>query len=179
VQHGACLLARARGFTLLVVVTLALGIGTPTAIISFVRALFFNPLDVEDASRLVELHQTVAHRRELLAFGIALPDYWYYRDRAHRVGARRTLSHRAAASRGDASGDGDAVRRDLRKRGDCEPFLHAPCRGRLSASVNTLTQTETLAHAIGAFPPVDDVSDVWHWRCVARGRVQRSSLPVL
>lgn len=85
VQHGARLLARERGFTLLAVVTLALGIGATTAIISLVRALFFNPLAVEDASRLVELHQTLAHRRERLAFEISLPDYRYYRDRARSV----------------------------------------------------------------------------------------------
>ena len=85
VQHGARLLARARGFTLLAVVTLALGIGATTAIVSLVRALFFSPLAVEDASRLVELHQTFAERREILALPISLRDYWHYRDRARTV----------------------------------------------------------------------------------------------
>jgi putative ABC transport system permease protein len=73
------------GFVLLAVVTLALGIGAATAMISLERALFFSPLAVEDASRLVELNQTLSHRPELSAFPIALPDYWYYRDRARTV----------------------------------------------------------------------------------------------
>jgi predicted permease len=90
VRHGVRLLARARGFTVLAVVTLALGIGATTAMVSLVRALFFAPLGVEDASRLVELHQTLAHRRERLAFSVSLADYWYYRDRA------RTLPELAA-----------------------------------------------------------------------------------
>ena len=85
VKHGARMLARARGFTLLAVVTLGLGIGATTAIISLVRTLFFSPLAVEEASRLVEMNQTLAHRPERLAFTISMPDYQYYRDRARTV----------------------------------------------------------------------------------------------
>jgi hypothetical protein len=43
VRHGVRLLARARGFTALAVLTLALGIGATTAIVSLVRAIYFNP----------------------------------------------------------------------------------------------------------------------------------------
>jgi len=85
VQHGVRLLARARGFTLLAVVTLALGIGATTAIISLVRAVFFNTLPFADSLRLVEMNQTFAHRPERLAFSISLPDYQYYRDHARSV----------------------------------------------------------------------------------------------
>ena len=84
-RFAARMLRRQPGFALLGVVTLALGIGATTGMIGLVRALFFSPLAVEEASRVVELHQTLAHRPELRAFGISLPDYWYFRDRARTV----------------------------------------------------------------------------------------------
>jgi predicted permease len=57
VAHAVRRLWRARGFTLLVVVVLAAGIGAATAIFSVVNALLLSPLPYRDANRLVFVWQ--------------------------------------------------------------------------------------------------------------------------
>jgi putative ABC transport system permease protein len=47
---------KAPGFTAVAVITLALGIGANTAIFTVINAVFFNPMPVKDAGRLVNLY---------------------------------------------------------------------------------------------------------------------------
>ncbi len=82
-RYAARMLKRTPGFTAVVVLTLALGIGANTAIFSLIDALFLKPLPVEDATRLVEIHQTLAWRRDQLGFTLSYPNYAYLRDNTH------------------------------------------------------------------------------------------------
>jgi putative ABC transport system permease protein len=54
-RYAARALGRRPGFALVVVVTLALGIGANTAIFSFVNAILLRPLPFQDADRLVRI----------------------------------------------------------------------------------------------------------------------------
>jgi predicted permease len=55
IKYSVRMLAKNPGFTVVAVITLALGIGTSTAIFSGVDALWFNPIPAADPDRLVEI----------------------------------------------------------------------------------------------------------------------------
>ncbi|MCI0390044.1 MAG: ABC transporter permease [Acidobacteria bacterium] len=57
-RYGARMLFRNPGFTLIAMITLALGIGANTAIFSVVNALLFKPLPYKEPKRLMQLYQT-------------------------------------------------------------------------------------------------------------------------
>src|SRR5215471_15230378 len=57
VRHAARSLARAKGLTVSVVLTLALGIGANTAMFSLVRGVLLRPLVNRDESHLIYIRQ--------------------------------------------------------------------------------------------------------------------------
>ena len=78
-------LARARGFTLTVVLTLGLGIGATTAIFSVVRGVLLRPLPHRDGDRLMYLRQSITGPGgENVAFSV--PEINDFRDNAKKLG---------------------------------------------------------------------------------------------
>jgi putative ABC transport system permease protein len=80
---------RAPGFTLVAVLTLALGIGANTAIFSIVNAVLLRPLPYEDADRLVQVWSTL-ETAGLPRSPSSLPDYRDWRS------ANRTFAEMGA-----------------------------------------------------------------------------------
>ena len=72
-------LRKSPGFTLVAVVTLALGIGLNTAIFSLINDLFLRGLPFKEPSRVVHLDNS-DKARDLVDVGISAPRYQLYRD---------------------------------------------------------------------------------------------------
>ena len=72
-------LLKSPGFSLLAILTLALGIGMNTAIFSLVNDLFLNSLPFREPGRIAVL-QAEAKDRNLEELPMSVPRFWHYRD---------------------------------------------------------------------------------------------------
>src|SRR3954465_14803474 len=78
-------LIRARGFSLTVIMTLALGIGANTAIFSVVRGVMLKPLPHRDGDRLMFLRQSASGPgRDNVAFSV--PEINDFRNSSRTLG---------------------------------------------------------------------------------------------
>jgi len=78
-------LRKSPGFTAVVVVTLALGIGANTAVFSVIDAVMLRPLPYQHPERLVAAHSL--NQREIIGGDLSYPDFFDWRSQNH------TLSH--------------------------------------------------------------------------------------
>ncbi|HEY6212842.1 MAG TPA: ABC transporter permease [Vicinamibacterales bacterium] len=102
IRYGARMLAGNPGFTIVSVVTLALGIGANTMIFSLLDTLYWRPLPVADASRVLNVFQTHESGRGETA--LSFPDYIYYRD--HNRSFSALAAHYSNAPINLATADG-------------------------------------------------------------------------
>jgi predicted permease len=80
-RHGARMLAKNPGFSLVAVLSIAIGVGANTAMFSVADGLIFRPLGVPEASGLVTLNE-IMPTGEVRNGGISYPDYLDIRDRS-------------------------------------------------------------------------------------------------
>jgi predicted permease len=104
-RYGARMLVKQPGFTLIAVLTLALGIGANTAIFSVVNAVLLRPLSYADDERLVMIWGKFP-AAGIKRASVSVPEFIDYRDRTHSFaqvgvygGADFTLTGRGAAER--------------------------------------------------------------------------------
>jgi len=81
-RYGARMLWKKPGFTLIAVLTLALGIGANTAIFTLVNAVFLQPLPVAEPARLMSVFGTDENNRGAQTdyISISWPNFKDYRD---------------------------------------------------------------------------------------------------
>src|SRR5262245_5654441 len=90
--YGVRMLLKRPGFTVVAVVTFALGIGTNTVIFSTVYLMMFQPLPYPNAERLAVISQT---SRQEVESGVSYPDFSVWKNRNpvfERMAAYRTIS---------------------------------------------------------------------------------------
>jgi putative ABC transport system permease protein len=104
-KHSIRALLRRPGFSLLIVATLAVGIGTATAVFSLAEALVLRPLPLEDSERLVRVFSTNA-TRGFDRFSVSYPDFSDFASRTDLFESASFYVERTA----DISGEGDPER---------------------------------------------------------------------
>jgi predicted permease len=80
IGYALRIFARAPGFTVIVILTLALGIGANTAIFSVVQAVLLRPLPFRDSGRLVVIWERVLHEKRLAKVPVPFRDFGIYRQ---------------------------------------------------------------------------------------------------
>ena len=79
IRYAVRMLLKTPAFSVIAVVTLALGIGLNTAIFSLINDLFLRPLPFKEPNRLVHMYSN-ARERNLLELNISIPRYQHFRD---------------------------------------------------------------------------------------------------
>ncbi len=103
-RYGARILLKKPGFTLIAVLTLALGIGANTAIFSVVNAVLLRPLPFPDADRLLFVGQSFRGDGPM---GTGEPKFLFWREQSQSFEAMACYSSYGGA-RGNLAGGNEA-----------------------------------------------------------------------
>ena len=79
IRYGLRVLLKQPGFTLVAVITLALGIGANTAIFSLVNSILLRPLPFREPDRVVRMLQA-SPKLGLTSWGVSQADFAAYRE---------------------------------------------------------------------------------------------------
>ncbi|HYY56681.1 MAG TPA: ABC transporter permease [Pyrinomonadaceae bacterium] len=79
IRYGIRVLLRNRGFTLMAVITLGLGVGANTAIFSVIYGVLLRPLPYRDGHKMVVVHQQ-ALQAKVDDMGFSAKEFFDYRD---------------------------------------------------------------------------------------------------
>ena len=104
-RYGARILLKQPGFTLVAVVTLALGIGANTAIFSLVNSILLRPLPFREPDRVVRLIQA-SPKLGLDTWGVSQADFAAYREQNHSLESIAIFNSSAI----NLTGDGEPER---------------------------------------------------------------------
>ncbi len=78
-------MVRSPGFTLIVLVTLALGIGATTAIFTMLDRIVLHPLLYAESSQLVWIDSPVPGVKPDAKFGLSVAEFFYLKKNAHTL----------------------------------------------------------------------------------------------
>jgi putative ABC transport system permease protein len=126
--YGLRMLARKPVFTLVAVLSLALGIGLNTAIFTLMNTILLRPLPYPDADRLVEIFSVPpAHLDQLN--GASIPDLFAWKEQARSFEAIGALTNSAVDFGAEENGlpaeriRGELVTPDLLRALGVQPFM--------------------------------------------------------
>ena len=102
-KHAVRALLRAPSFTVMTVVTLALGIGAATAIFSILDAVVLRPLPYAHGDRLVALSSPVPGVKASPVWGLARHEMFYFKQASHTLEDLAVYQTDLATVRGDGA----------------------------------------------------------------------------
>lgn len=102
IRFALRMLAKAPGFTVIAILTLAIGIGANTAIFSVVNALLLKPLPFPQPQQLVAFGMSNTRQKTQTGLGsLSYPDFFDYRDQNHTFAAVAAYRDRSFALTGE------------------------------------------------------------------------------
>ena len=143
-RYAARLLRKTPAFTIVAVLTLALGIGANTAIFSVVNAALVNPLPFPDADRLVAVWTTV-QRQTVERRSTSVPDFRDLRERTSSFDGLAAWSGESVTLAATADAPASQVSAELVSAGYVEMLGATPIAGR---TFSRQEDDERGAHAV-------------------------------
>src|SRR5438067_13878962 len=93
IRYGVRMLIKAPGFTIIALLTLALGIAATTAIFTVVDAVLLRKLPINDPSRVVVIHNQLP-KVNLTRTQVCAPQYVVYSRATNAFGATAAMTGR-------------------------------------------------------------------------------------